>query len=175
MSGLIVYYSTYGSTRDYAAALAEKTGWPALEMKKAGPDDIKKYKTLILASNIRIGKMGIRKWALKHRGLLKDRQVLALIVGGNPSNVQDYYQEVCQKQLDFLKLGSAQIFGLGGRKIRAEMKGLDAFMFKMLEKMIKDGKEREDILRDVDYINLQDLDRVVIYLQENGLLTKGKK
>ena len=67
MSGIIVYYSTYGSTREYAEALSEKTGWPVLSYEKAKEADIQPVDTVVLASNVRIERLGINKWAQKHQ------------------------------------------------------------------------------------------------------------
>lgn len=63
MNGLIVYYSHYGSTRAYAETLSGKTGWPAKDAKDTRRSDLHAADAVVLASNIRIGKMGIRKWA----------------------------------------------------------------------------------------------------------------
>lgn len=175
MKGLIVFHSNYGSTRKYAEALSEKTAWPAVDMKKAGKRDLEDTGVLVLASNIRIGKMGIRKWAAKHKQRIKAKEVIVLAVGGNPSDMPEYYCDTGMKNLAFLGIKRGQIFGLGGRKIRAELKGKDAFLFNMLEKISKDNKEREEILRDVDYVNLKDLDKVMAYIEDKKFISKGIK
>lgn len=173
MNGLIVFNSNYGSTRRYAETLSEKTGWPALDMKKAGKQDLGNAGVLVLASNIRIGKMGIRKWAAKHQPRIRGKEIIILAVGGNPSDELEYYCDIGMKNLGFLGIKREQIFGLGGRKIRAKLKGMDAFLFNMLEKISKDNKEREDILRDVDYVNLKDLDKIMAYIENKKFISKG--
>jgi menaquinone-dependent protoporphyrinogen IX oxidase len=175
MQGIVVYYSKYGSTRNYAGSLAEKAGWDAADAKAVKRPDLQKYEAVVLASPIRIGKMPLRKWAKKHSAILKKKHLAVLAVGGNPSSEQEYYNEVAMKNLGFLGLKKEQCFGLGGRKIRADMKGMDAFMFKMMEKLPEGTGEREDILRDVDYYNPSDLDMVLVYLQDQNLMQKGIK
>ncbi|MDZ7797876.1 MAG: flavodoxin domain-containing protein [Candidatus Marinimicrobia bacterium] len=121
MMGVIVYFSTYGSTQEYAESLAEKMGWKALNVKRVELPDIKSAETVVLASNIRIGKMGIRKWAKRHKALLKKKKLHVLAVGGDSADNQQYYRETTMKNLGFLDLKKDQISGLGGRKIRAEL------------------------------------------------------
>ena len=55
MSGAIYFKTRYGSTKDYAVWLAEKTGFGFHDIKdgpKVGPEDI-----IILGSNLLMGKM----------------------------------------------------------------------------------------------------------------------
>ncbi len=154
MSGKIIYYSTYGSTQRYAEALAELLGWEALPYKQAKKAQIAELDTVVLASNIRVGKMGIRKWAKRHAELLKKKKVLVLAVGGEVPDNQKYYYDAAVKSLGFLDLKQAQVAGLGGRKIRAELNRMDTFLFNSLDKMIKDPAAKEDILKDVDLVDM---------------------
>ncbi|MDD3715800.1 MAG: flavodoxin domain-containing protein [Candidatus Marinimicrobia bacterium] len=175
MKGMIVYYSKYGSTRAYAELLADKTGWTARAIKTASKKELMDADVLVLASLIRIGKMPIRKWAKSHASALKKKHLIILATGGNPASEKDYYKQNILKNLGFLNLKPEQCFGLGGRKIRAEMKGMDAFMFNMLEKLPAGPEERDDILRDVDHFDPAGLDRVLDYMKDQKLIQKGRE
>lgn len=161
MTGIIVYFSTYGSTQKYAESLAERMGWKALNVKRVTIPDIKSAETVVLASNIRIGKMGIRKWAKRHRDMLKKKKLHVLAVGGDTADNQKYYRETAMKNLGFLDLKVEQISGLGGRKIRSELNRKDTFLFNSLDKIVKDPAAKEDILKDVDLVDPGLLEAVV--------------
>lgn len=85
----------------------------------------------------------------------------------------EYYCETGMKNLGFLGESKEQIFGLGGRKIRKELNKFDSFLFNMLEKMVKEGEERDEILRDIDYVNLDDVNKALSYMENKGMITKG--
>lgn len=70
------------------------------------------------------------------------------------------------KNLSFLELKREQIFGLGGRQFISEYRGFDAFIFKMMDKMIKDPKTKENMLKDKDHMDLKLLDPIVEYLKK---------
>jgi menaquinone-dependent protoporphyrinogen IX oxidase len=166
MQGIIVYYTTYGTTRDYAEALALKMGWKAVPYKKAGRSDVLGADIFVLASNIRAGRMKLRSWAKKHKAFLKRKKCIFLAVAAASPDNQAYFQETVKKNFEFLEPKEESIFGLGGRKILAEMNKKDKFLFKMLDKMIKDEKEKEEILRDVDNYDSTMLEPVIACLQE---------
>ncbi|MCF7832694.1 MAG: flavodoxin domain-containing protein [Candidatus Marinimicrobia bacterium] len=166
MSGIIIYSSIYGTTKNYAEKLGELMAWDVLSSKDAKVKDIKNFDTIVLASNIRVGKMGIKKWVNRHQNLLKQKKLLVLAVGGDSADNQKYYRESVLKNLETLGLDDKQIFGLGGRKIRAEFNRKDTFLFNMLDKMVKDPKAKEDILKDVDHVDMSLLDPIADQLKK---------
>ena len=52
MDGVILYQSKYGAAKNYADWLAEETGYPCMETKKADIKEIEKYDTIILGGGI---------------------------------------------------------------------------------------------------------------------------
>lgn len=52
MDGVILYQSKYGAAKKYADWLAEETGYPCMETKKADIKEIEKYDTIILGGGI---------------------------------------------------------------------------------------------------------------------------
>ena len=168
MKGLIVYYSTYGTTRDYAETLGSKMGWKAVPYRKLKRSDIHGIDTFVLASNIRAGRMKLRSWAKKHKNVLKNKKCIFIAVAGAPPENKAYFDETVKKNFSFLEPEERFIFGLGGRKILAEMNKKDKFLFRMLDKLIKDEKEKEEILRDVDNYDPAMLEPVAACLQGLG-------
>lgn len=166
MSSLVIYSSKYGTTRDYADELAKRMDWEALPYQQVSGKMLKEADAIVLASNIRMSKMKIAGWVKSKADILKKKCVLVIAVGGTEPEDKKYYLETVEKNLPMLNLKKEQIFGCGGRQILAEMKGFDSFLFKMLDKMVKDPKEKEDILKDKDHVDMALLDLVVEYLKK---------
>jgi len=166
MLNLVIYASKYSSTREYAEELAKRLGWDAVCYKNVSGKMLKEAKEIVLAGNVRMGKMKIAGWVNGKAQILKDKCKAVIAVGGTEPSKQDYYLEMVEKNLPVLGLKKEQIFGCGGRQLISDMKGFDSFVFKMMDKMIKDPKEREDILKDKDHVDMTLLDPVVEYLQK---------
>ncbi len=164
MSGIIVYYSTYGSTHEYAEALGEKMGWTVLSYRKVKAANIQSVDIVVLASNVRIEKLGISKWAKRYKKHLTNKKVVVLAVGANPFENQAYYLETTMKSIYFLNLKKENIFGLGGRIKTSDLHGMDAFIFKVLGKMIKDDKIKKDFFNDVNHFDIDHLNGIINYL-----------
>ncbi len=166
MSGLIVYSSVYGTTKTYAEKLGELLGWPVQSCSETKSKQLNDKQKLVVASNIRIGKLGAKKWISKNKKALGSIDLMILAVGGEKAENQTYYKESVRKNLDFLNLSDEQIVGLGGRKIRADFNRKDTFLFNMLDKMVKDPKDKEDILKDVDHVDMSLLDPIAERLKK---------
>lgn len=166
MASMIIYCSKYGSTKAYAEKIAKDMGWEVRSYKNLKMNELKEAEALVLASNVRIGKMGLKGWSKSHADIIKPKLKAAICVGGASADDQDYYKEVIEKNLDFLDLKKEQVFGLGGRQFISEYKGFDAFLFKMLDKMVKDSKEKKSMLENKDHINMKDVDAIVEYLKK---------
>lgn len=166
MKGLVIYCSRYGSTREYAEALAEKLSWEAVSYKDVKTKMLSDTEAVVLASNVRIGKMKIAKWAKSKTLILRPKCKAVIAVGGTETGKQEYYLEIVEKNFPFLDLKKEQIFGLGGRQIISDMKGMDSFMFKMMDKMMKDGPEKKEIMQEVDHVDIKHIESIASYLQK---------
>lgn len=166
MSSLVIYASKYGSTKEYAEELAKRMKWEAVSYKHVSGNMLKDAEEIVIAGNIRMGKMKIAGWVNGKVSILKNKCKAVIAVGGTESSNRDYYLETVEKNLSSLKLTKDQIFGCGGRQLISNMKGFDSFVFKMLDKMVKDPKEKEDILKDKDHVDMSLLDPIVEYLKK---------
>jgi menaquinone-dependent protoporphyrinogen IX oxidase len=166
MSGLVIYYSRYGSTQEYAEALAKSMKWEVLSYKNVTAKALKDAESVVLASNVRIGKMGITKFAKRYIKLISSKCKAVIAVGGSERDKQDYYLDIVKKNLFFLGLKNEQIFGLGGRQKLAEMKGMDSLMFKMMDKMMKDSPGKTEMMKEVDHVDIQHIEPIVAYLKK---------
>jgi menaquinone-dependent protoporphyrinogen oxidase len=166
MKGLVIYSSRYGSTREYAEALAEKLGWEAVSYKNVNTKMLNDAEAVALASNVRIGKMKVATWAKSKTSILNSKCKAVIAVGGTETENQKYYLEIVEKNFPFLDLKKEQIFGLGGRQIMSDMKGMDSFMFKMMDKMMKDSPEKREMMQEVDHVDINHIEAIVSYLKK---------
>ncbi len=166
MSGLVIYCSRYGSTQEYAEALAKNMKWKAISYKNVSAKTLKDTEAVVLASNVRIGKMGIRKLAKRYRNMLSSKCKALIAVGGTERDKQDYYLDIVKKNLSFLGLKDEKIFGLGGRQKMAGMRGMDSVLFKIMDKMIKDSPGKTEMMQEVDYVDIQHIEPIVAYLKK---------
>ena len=73
MKGLIIYKTKYGSTEKYAKWLGEELGFDVLPVKKV--KGVAGYDTVILGSNVRMGKAGITGWINRNWSKLQDKKL----------------------------------------------------------------------------------------------------
>ncbi len=165
MKGMVIFCSRYGSTREYAEAIAEKLSWEAISYKDVKIKMLNDAEAVVLASNVRVGKMKIAKWAESKNSILGSKCKAVIAVGGTETEKQEYYLEIVEKNFSFLNLKKEQIFGLGGRQIMSEMKGLDSFLFKMMDKMMKDSPEKKEMMQEVDHVDFKHIEAIVNYLK----------
>ena len=166
MSGFVIYNTKYGATREYAEELAKRLNWEAIPYKNVSGKMLKEAEEIVIAGNVRMGKMKIAAWANGKASVIKNKCKAVIAVGGTEPSKQEYYLEMVEKNLSSLELKKEQIFGCGGRQLISKMKGFDSFVFKMLDKMVKDPKEKEDILKDKDHVDMSLLDPVVEFIKK---------
>ncbi len=166
MKGLVIYSSRYGSTREYAEALAEKLCWGAVSYKDVKTKMLNDTEEVVLASSVRIGKMKLAKWAKSKTSILRPKCKAVMAVGGTETEKQEYYLEIVEKNFPFLGLKKEQIFGLGGRQIMSDMKGMDSFMFKIMDKMMKDSPEKRELMQEVDHVDIKNIEPIASYLKK---------
>jgi len=93
MSGIILYQSKYGATKRYADWLAEETGFPCVETRKAKIGEVKEYDTIILGGGIYASGIAGLPFLKKHIDELKEKKIIIFCVGASP------YEEEAVKQV----------------------------------------------------------------------------
>ena len=83
-SGIIIYQSKYGATKKYVDWLQEKTGFEAVETKKARPDMISGKETVILCGGIYASGIAGISFLRKNRQALQGKKTAIFCVGASP-------------------------------------------------------------------------------------------
>ena len=166
MSGIIVYRSSYGSTKQYADWIHEETGFPVYDSRDKGiPWD--GADTVVIGSPILANKPMLTGWIGKHWDRMKDKNVVLFTTSGaDPAT--DPVKDWIEKALPEPIRSGIRVFPLAGRfdyaKLRGPYKAMiwaAAFIFR--------SKEVKDQLRNpVDGVAREKLTGLLEYLKGSG-------
>ncbi len=84
MNGIILYQSKYGTTKRYADWLAEETGFPCIETRKADINEIIKYDTVILGGAIYASGIAGLSFLKKNIHKLAGKKIVLFCCGASP-------------------------------------------------------------------------------------------
>ena len=147
MRGLVVYGSVYGTTRQYAEAIAQRFGFPCLPAGRAGRESLAACELLIFGGGLYAGGIAGLKKVL---GALKGWEGKALIlftVGiadpAVPENAAHLRRSI-ERQVPPVVLERAQVFHLRGGIDYGALKPVHRAMMAMLCRQLrrKDPSER---------------------------------
>ena len=92
MDGVILYQSKYGAAKKYADWLAEETGYPCMETKKADIKEIEKYDTIILGGGIYASGIAGLSFLKRNIGKLTGKKILVFCCGASPYEESAFQQ-----------------------------------------------------------------------------------
>ena len=176
---LIAYKSNYGSTKKYAAYIAEKTGGTLLDTQQGTEIALDEYKTVVFCGALYAGKLNGLSYISGNKAKLRDKNIVILSVGtmditvaGNVQKIEQMVLETLPVQLHsrvkiFYAQGTVQYHGLSikhkiimwmlyhatKRKNKAEMSPDDISFIKTY------GKQWKEV--DIDRV-----DTVVEYIEK---------
>lgn len=138
-NGIILYKSSYGSTKKYALWLQEKTGFALTETKKAKLQDVMAYDTIILGGGLYAGFIAGLGFLKKYYGKLKDKKVLVFAVGATPYD--EKYIATCKDAQMKDELASLPLYYCRGAWDDSKMKPFHRFIINMGRKMMQKQKD----------------------------------
>jgi menaquinone-dependent protoporphyrinogen IX oxidase len=112
--GLIVYWSKYGSTKQYAVWLREETGFVVRSASRPAGNALKKARIIIAGGAIRNGRLKIVPWIRRHWNSIKSKTVIVYSTSGLPVN-DPVLQDIWQKCLPHEIRSACQYVPLPGR------------------------------------------------------------
>ena len=89
---IILYQSKYGAAKKYADWLAEETGYPCMETKKADIKEIEKYDTIILGGGIYASGIAGLSFLKRNIGKLTGKKILVFCCGASPYEESAFQQ-----------------------------------------------------------------------------------
>lgn len=132
--GIILYQSKYGSTLKYATWLSEKLSFDLMETKKATPDLLKDYETIILGGGIYASGIAGLNFLKQNYSKLADKKIAVFCSGASPY-YEEAYQEIYQHNFTG-DIKGLPCFYYRGAFLESKMNFIDRNLCKMLKKSI---------------------------------------
>jgi len=166
MSGIVVYRSSTGSTKQYAEWIAEATGYAAYESRDAkipwdGAD------TVVIGSPIIALKPALAGWIAKNWDRMKDKRVVLFTTSGaDPADAP--VNEWIEKALPESIRSEIHAFPLPGRFDYARLKGLGKVMIWLAANVFQSKDVKNQIKNPVDGVAKEKLGELLEFLQEGS-------
>lgn len=82
---LIVYHTTYGSTKQYAEWIQEQVGGRVVADEEAENLDLSNYDLFIFGGSFLEGRISIRRFMINHWQEIQDKQIVLFSTSGRPT------------------------------------------------------------------------------------------
>lgn len=141
MSGIILYKSKYGSTKQYAEWLAEETGFTMVETDKARIAEVCQHDKVILGGGVYASGIAGLSFLKKNWGALKGKKVLVFMCGASPYD-EDAFDTVVKFNMKG-ELSEVPCFYCRGAFDMPAMTFKDRTLCKLLRKTVAKKKPEE--------------------------------
>ena len=156
MTGVIVYRSSYGSTRQYAEWLGEETGFDVVDVRSVRDQDLRARDVVIVGCPVLAYKPLLAKWITKKWPVLSDKKVVLFTTSGaapeDPSLRKGF-----EASFEPSIRSKIQYVPQGGRMVISKLKPMHRLMMRMGQRMEKDPVVREAMGQDKDHVNREGL------------------
>ena len=162
MSGIIIYRSSYGSTKQYAEWIGEETGFEIFDSRaKDIPWD---SETVVIGCPIIANKPFLLRWMQKHWDKLKRKNVVLFTTSGADPAVAPV-DEWLAKALPAAMKERIAVFPLAGKFVFDELNGPHKVMMKIGALLIRDEAIKHQIANPVNGVARENLEPLLRHLQ----------
>jgi menaquinone-dependent protoporphyrinogen IX oxidase len=166
MSGIIVYRSSTGSTKQYADWIHEETGFPVYESRdKKIPWD--GADTIVIGSPIIANKPMLAGWIAKNWDRMKDKRV-ALFTTSGADPATDPVVDWIEKALSERVRSGVRVFPLAGRFDYAKLRGPHKAMIWIAANLFGNKDVRNQMKNPVDGVAREKLGELLAFLKGSG-------
>ncbi len=163
MSGVIIYRSSYGSTKQYAEWIGEGTGFPVYDSRdKAIPWE--EADTVVIGCPIIANKPILAGWIEKNWARMKDKHVVLFTTSG-ADPAKEPVREWVEKALPETLRSTIRIFPLAGRFRFAEMNGLHKAMIWFAANVLRNPGVRHQVKHPIDGVAKENLGELLEFLK----------
>jgi menaquinone-dependent protoporphyrinogen IX oxidase len=168
MEGIIVYKTTYGSTKEYAEWISEDTGFKAVSIANVADLTLDSYDIIIVGGYVMASKIVISRWVASHWEQVKDKKVVVFSTSGaKPS--PEVKKEFLEKSFPPEIANSIEYFPMHGRRRQQDLSLLGKIMMWIARTFIaKDAQEKADMSRDFDGVDRTYVTPLVEYVKSLG-------
>jgi menaquinone-dependent protoporphyrinogen IX oxidase len=157
MTGIVIYRSTYGSTKQYAEWIHEETGFPLFDSRD--PSIPWNVSTIVIGCPIVAFKPMLGGWIQKHWDKFHGKRVFLFTTSGADPAKEPVLEWIEKALPDEVKQG-ARVFPLAGRFDFARATGLHKFMLRLAAIILRSEAIKHQIQNPIDGVsrtNLKDL------------------
>jgi len=166
MSGIVIYRSNYGSTKQYAEWIAEETGFSVHDSRDkaipwAGAD------TVVIGCPIVANRPVLVGWIEKHWDRMKGKDVVLFTTSG-ADPAREPVRKWVEKALSETFRSSIRIFPLAGRFRFADMNGLHKAMIWFAANVLRNPGVRHQIANPIDGVAKENLGPLLEHVKDLG-------
>ncbi len=162
MSGMIIYQSKYGSTKQYAEWIAEETGFDIYTSTHC-PDDLQRYDTFVVGCSVVAGSLSLAKWVCKHWATLQRKKVIFFYT--NVSADPNELAKILPRNFPDDMLHKIHAFPLRGRYIFSELTFLDRTLIRAFSTLVKNPEVKRQLLTDYDGVRKENLQALLTLIK----------
>ena len=166
MSGVVIYRTNTGSTKDYADWIAEAMGYTAYESRDKGIPWAE-ADTIVIGSPIVALKPALTGWIEKNWDRMKDKRVVLYTTSGaDPADtpVSEWIEKALPEPIRS-KIGA---FPLPGRFDYARLKGAGKAMIWIAANVMRNADVRNQVKNPVDNVAKEKLTPLLEYLKQQN-------
>ncbi len=158
MKCAIVFTGTYGSTKQYAQWLAEKTGFPVFDVRSSD-FNLASFDALIIGTPVYYYKLVIAPWIRRNLTSLQSKKIILFTVSGAPggSILDGWISESLPPEF----IASMQHFALRGRMDLKRLSFFHRMMIKIGGLLNSDPDARKEEWEGFDYMDRDSIAPVV--------------
>ncbi|MBU1049505.1 flavodoxin domain-containing protein [Candidatus Bipolaricaulota bacterium] len=162
MSGIIVYRSSYGSTKQYADWIHEETGFPMFDSRdKAIPWDAD---TVVIGCPVLANKPFLVSWMQKNWDKMSGKRIVLFTTSGaDPASepVKDWIDKALPESMK----GKVKVFPLAGRFNFAELNGMHKLMMRIGAVVLRSEEIKNQIKHPVDGVARKSLAELLAFVK----------
>lgn len=156
MKGLIIYFSAYGTTKQYAEWISEEIDAKTYNYKTVSDADLQEADYLIIGSFVLAHKLIISKWLTAKEPLLKGKKLFFYSVSGAVPGAKEL-ESIFSSSISESLLAGAKTYQFGGRMRYQDLSGFHKLMMKIGTLIEKDPVAKADMKKDMkiakDHVN----------------------
>jgi flavodoxin len=151
MKGGVIYYSNYGSTKQYAEWIAEAAGF-ALYDQRDGAVPWDELDTVVIGSPALKMQPFLAKWITENWASMQDKRVFLYTTSGAPGDnpaLRRGFEAAFPKEI----ASRIEYFPFQGRLVWRELKPMHRLMMRIGQMIEKDPKRKAEMVEDVDGVD----------------------
>lgn len=164
LQGIIVFWSKYGSAKQYAQWLHDETGFHVRSAKRPFGKSLKKADIVIAGSPVRGGKMKIAQWIRRRWPEICTKNVIIFstsVLSPEDPAVHDFWLKNFPENIR----EKCHFFALPGRLVYSKLSFRDKIILRISVFMQNDKEVRDGLLKGFDAVERAALDPLLKHLR----------